>query len=127
MDSHLLHRHGLSKWILRQAGRDLLPEDVRQRTWVSSMAPLFIRGVRDEEFTAFQDVMWNEKSAWPRFVRPEWVGGASSARLAAGGTEALVLWNCVSLELWQSRARGHHLDLDEMNHVGSQPAGERSP
>lgn len=119
MDGHLLHQPGSSKWILRAAGRGLLPDSVRERTWVSTMAPLFTRGVGDGECPEVENVLRNKTAAWRRYVRPDWVNGRSAASLAAGGREAVVLWNCLCLEQWRQPCPKRSLDMHIPVHVGS--------
>jgi len=106
--AHQLYRPGWPKWLTRQAMRDLLPEGVRRRRRRSSLYPLFRRGVAERERRTVEALLDSPQAWWPRYVRSSWLRGFYPERVTAevDGAGALVLWQCLTLELWRRRIDG---------------------
>ena len=103
--AHQLYRPGWPKWLTRQAMRGLLPETVRRRRRRSSLYPLFRRGIAERERRTVAALLDSPQAWWPRYVRSSWLRGFYPERVMAevDGAGALVLWQCLTLELWRRR------------------------
>lgn len=103
--AHQLYRPGWPKWLTRQAMRGLLPETVRRRRRRSSLYPLFRRGVAERERGTVDALLDSPRAWWPRYVRSSWLRGFYPERVTAevDGAGALLLWQCLTLELWRNR------------------------
>jgi asparagine synthase (glutamine-hydrolysing) len=100
LPAHLLYRGGWRKWIMRSAMVGVLPEAVRLRWQGTSLTPLGVKGLIEEEAEVVRNFLSPEKSMWPRFVRPEWMTSFVSRWLREDTLEALVPWHCICMELW---------------------------
>lgn len=105
LPAHQLYRPGWPKWILRQATRGLLPEPVRLRRRISTLFPLYARGLVERPAAAVDRVLNDPRARWRRYVRPEWLAGVYPERIRAqlDGVEAVVPWRCLCFELWAAR------------------------
>jgi hypothetical protein len=81
-----------------------LPEAVRLRWQGTSLMPLGVKGVIEEEAEVVRNFLNPKKSMWPRFVRPEWMRSFVPHWLREDTIEALVPWHCICMELWIHRA-----------------------
>lgn len=108
--AHLLQRPGATKWILRQAMRGVLPEEVRQRRWVSSLLPLTARGLVEREAARVDQIVGRPDAIWRRFVDADWLTASFPQRLRRGldGIESVVAWQCICGQLWLD-SRGESL------------------
>lgn len=106
--AHQLYRPGWPKWLTRQAMRGRLPEPVRRRRRRSSLYPLFRRGVAERERRTVDALLDSPQAWWPRYVRSSWLRGFYPEEVTAevDGAGALVLWQCLTLELWRRRIEG---------------------
>ena len=100
--AHHLYRHGRYKPIARQALTGLLTDSILQRTEPTVLTPLFEAGLRGKDRHIVEELLGSHNAIWPRYVDPSWVyrslGGAISPALD------VVLWHCVSFELWRRRS-----------------------
>jgi asparagine synthase (glutamine-hydrolysing) len=105
LPEHLLHRPPWGKWILREAMAGLLPEITRKRLHESSLHPLAWRGLMERERGACEAILKGPEATWMGFVRKDWLESSlAMSRLGESrGLEALVLWLCISWELWMRR------------------------
>lgn len=111
--AHQLYRPGRGKWLTRSAMAGLLPERVLRRGRRSSLYPLFRRGVAERERAMVLALLDSPQARWSRYVRSEWLWGFYSHGVSAevDGAGALVLWQCLALEIWHRRlAVGEALD-----------------
>jgi len=106
--SHQLYRPGRTKWLTRTAMAGLLPEKVRRRGRRSSLYPLFRRGVAEREGATVLALLDSPQARWSRYVRSDWLWGFYSHGVSAevDGAGALVLWQCLALEIWHRRLAG---------------------
>jgi asparagine synthetase B (glutamine-hydrolysing) len=105
----LQYRPGRRKFLLRRALRHRLPAEIVRRRHLTSLQPLFDRGLGDRAHAALLATLADPAATWPRYVRREWL----RERLRTGpkpesdGVERLVLWSCWCVEIWQQRLRAH--------------------
>ncbi|MBN1400970.1 MAG: hypothetical protein JXA74_09035 [Anaerolineae bacterium] len=107
--AHQLFNRGLYKYILRNAMRGILPELLRGRGQATSLLPLFVRGIYEREREAVERLLRGPGGRWSDFVRSDWLWdtlnkGYAAPQKVSDGLDQVVLWRCISFELWQ---RGH--------------------
>lgn len=102
---HLLYRPGWRKWLLREAGRGLLPESVRTRRRASTMTGLYRRGMVEREQKRVEELLWSPNSLWRRYVRVDSLRYVYPAQIAAQRDRpaSVLPWQCVCLERWLRR------------------------
>lgn len=102
LPAHLVYRPGWWKWVLRVSMGDLLPEPVRWRHEVTSLTPLFVRGLVEREAATVRRLLETRTALWRRYIRPEWLSSTYPDRLRSEGDslEAAVVWRCVLAESW---------------------------
>lgn len=103
LPAYQLYYRDMSKFILRNAMRNLLPEMVRTKDkWVTSFVPLAVRGF-ERERPFLKAVFENEDAAWRRYVRGDWLDRQWQSYLTnpgAPGARPPVFWMCVAFETW---------------------------
>lgn len=105
MPSHLLHRGQITRPVVRQAFRNLLPTSVLARDDKASFRPLLDRAMFGTKPGAFRTILCRRGGLASRFVDDAWVDSALST-LRPGSPRAfdLVLWLRVFVDLWSERA-----------------------
>ena len=92
-------RHGIRKWVAREAAKGILPEGLRTRKKESDMTPILNTALREggRSHKVVSKLLWDPKALWPTFVREDYVRHAFT-----GGTEEpiSVLWRCAWIEYW---------------------------
>lgn len=103
LPAYQLTHHGISKFILRNAMRGILPEPVISRTQPTSLLSFFYRGI-DRESSVLQAYLQDPRSEWGRYVNADWLSMHWDKKFnpEQDGPEALVLLLCVSFELWRN-------------------------
>jgi asparagine synthase (glutamine-hydrolysing) len=101
------YRDGVTKWLLRQSLRDVLPPPVRDRTDKASFAPLSAHGLQRRR--AFVEALLDDAELGRRaYVRPEPWARAIRGYLEAGASEPLswAAWRSLTLEMWLRAREG---------------------
>lgn len=103
LPAYQLTRHGISKYILRNAMKGILPEQVLSRTRTTSLLSFFFRGI-DREASVWNAYLQDPRAEWARYVNAEWLSlhGGKKISPEHDGPEALVVLLCVSFELWRN-------------------------
>lgn len=101
LPAHQLYRHGRHKHIARQAMTGWVPEPILARTGSTLLTPLFARGLRSENRALAVDLLRSPRALWRPHLRPGWLESALQESL--GPAADVVLWSCLSLELWRRR------------------------
>lgn len=105
-----LYRHGRYKHIARQALKGWLTDSILQRTEPTLLTPLFEDGLRGRNRQIVEDLLGSQDAIWPRYVESSWVD--RSLGEAISPALDVVLWHCVSFELWRRRSGlDFHSDL----------------
>jgi asparagine synthase (glutamine-hydrolysing) len=117
-------RSGASKWILREAVRNVLPEFVLNRRKVGFDTPVE-RWLRDQHFDWFQSILTSRKATERGFWKPEAL--TALAQKEAMGTPGWfdVAWKALSIELWARTM----LDTSPEQHLAARdvPAARPAP
>lgn len=110
LPAHNLYRHGRHKPIARQALKGWLTDSILQRTEPTLLTPLFEAGLRGQNRQIVEELLGSHDAVWPRYVDPSWVN--RSLREAISPALDVVLWHCVSFEIWRRRSGlEFHCDL----------------
>jgi asparagine synthase (glutamine-hydrolysing) len=118
LPAYLMASDGYTKWILREAGRGLLPEPVRLRRRRTSLLPLCARGLGGERKRVMGRILTEGEEHWRPFVRHDWVQHHLAAGFPSDSAESLTVWNCISFSLWyrsfvaSTSHRSHTAPLD---------------
>ena len=101
LPAHQLYKHGVYKYILRNAMRGILPERIRTRSGKTSANQLFRRG-GERERTMLQASIQNLEADWFKFISSKqliiyWNEISKSNNF---NHEHMVLWLCVAIEAW---------------------------
>lgn len=101
LPAHQLYRRGRYKHVARQALEGWLPDSILERTEPTLLNPLFDAGLRRRNRKAVEELLGSKEALWPRYVEKRWL--EDSLRGSISPALDVVLWNCVSLELWLRR------------------------
>lgn len=101
LPAHQLYRHGRHKHVARQALLGWLPDSILNRTEPTLLTPLFERGLRQENRGLVEGLLESEDAIWPHYVERRWI--EDSLRESISPALDVVLWHCVSFELWRQR------------------------
>jgi asparagine synthase (glutamine-hydrolysing) len=97
--AHLLARPGVTKYLLRQATRGLVPDEVRERRDKTSLHELFCEGLLRREKSTVDALLERPSIVERGMVRRRWL----SDELAAGDEwtdHGHSLWRCLNVEMW---------------------------
>jgi asparagine synthase (glutamine-hydrolysing) len=95
-----LYRKGIYKIILRNAMRNILPEEIRTRKTNISLTPLYHLGFR-KETERIQRLLTRPGCLWPKYIRSDWLEQIPMQNRSAMGQ--LVDWLCISFDEWLHR------------------------
>ena len=101
---HLSQRRGESKWILREAMRVTIPEEIRARPKSSSLQPFFDAAIAGPARAQTEALLFSADADWPRFYQTAIVKGIFESKQRSDADSAK-LWRCMGYELWRI-ARG---------------------
>jgi asparagine synthase (glutamine-hydrolysing) len=93
-----LYRRGVNRPIMRHALAGLLPEEILRRDGKTSFQSVFDRGLFDREKNVVQSLLDAPGSLWQYYVNADWL------RKTRTDEKSVVMWNCVSFELWCERS-----------------------
>jgi asparagine synthase (glutamine-hydrolysing) len=94
-----LYRPGARKRILRNTIQGWMPESVRLRDEVTSLYPLFQKGILEKETENIRHLLLDSQIVRRGLVRPDWLVGEYQPPHALTD-EGYWLWLCLSLEIW---------------------------
>lgn len=95
-----LYRPGQTKYVSRYAMAGKVPETIRLRQAPTHLDPLFDRGLFERESSVVHDLLSARDASWPRFVESEFLESLGPNSTPA---EKVLLWRCVSFELWRQK------------------------
>ena len=108
LPAYQLFYHGITKYILRNAMRGILPEIVRTRRQPTSLAPLYEKGLK-LEMPTLKKCYHNGDSLWRDFVREDSLSDILDGDVADEGISlSLVPWLCVAFERWLDNVSQPH-------------------
>ena len=99
LPAHLLERPPMTKWLLRQAMVDLVPEPVLARRDKTSLDELYCEGILHRERARVEELLKEPDIVARGLVKAAWL-----RRELEAGTELLedgfAQWRCLTAELW---------------------------
>lgn len=94
------------KKFVKKAARNLLPDIITRRKAITSLKPLFVKGVLDKELKRVKGLLNREESSWHQFVKKERIQAMlNSPDGDYKDTDYMILWQCISYEIWISNKR----------------------
>ena len=93
-------RGGVTKWILREAIRGVVPESIRTRTDKIGFAVPTLRWLRGPCAGPLRETLLSQRTAERGVLNPSWLQGALDRFQAGDDTPSQVLWNCWMAETW---------------------------
>jgi asparagine synthase (glutamine-hydrolysing) len=93
-----LGRPWRTKYILRNAMQEKLPEIIRDRLGKTSYYPLVELGLREKERETVLKILDNSRIVRDRFIRGDWLNKELHAQ--NWSRDGFDLWICITLELW---------------------------
>lgn len=92
------------KALITKAGKGLLPDSILNRKKLSTLSPLFIKGVMEKEFDFVQQVLTDKNSTWSDIIDTKALNKVlKSPDENTKESEYLLLWQCLSYELWKNK------------------------
>lgn len=106
--AHQFDKRGMYKYVARQAMQNLLPDQVRLRTHISTFMQLFMRGLAERELSQVRKTLGKTNAMWSKFVDPTLIPLGTVDELQdhmykLSDAELLIVWFCVSFELWREK------------------------
>ncbi|MCB1058118.1 MAG: hypothetical protein KDD11_21675 [Acidobacteria bacterium] len=118
-----LYSQGVDRRLLRRAMIGRVPEKVLERRSKASFEPILRRGLFREAAGFVGELLDGPRRRWPEWVDPAFLATARRGETASE-LEVLILWQCISLELWFSRvSRGGA--VRERREIAGLPSGTR--
>ncbi len=96
---HLSQRRGISKWILREAMAEKMPEAIRVRPKSSSLQPFFDTAIAGPARAQASALLFSADADWPRFYQHSKIKALFDA--TRSDAESAKLWQCLGYELWR--------------------------
>jgi asparagine synthase (glutamine-hydrolysing) len=94
------------KKLARTAGQDLLPDSVLRRTKITTLKPLFVKGVLNKEFSRVQALLKSSDCDWQDYIQTDVIDNILNApESQQPDSHLLMLWQCISYELWKKRLK----------------------
>lgn len=94
------------KQFARNSGKDLLPETILRRNKISTMQPLMLKGLLDEEFEKVRGLLLAKDTIWQKYVQKDLIQKVlDNPKAIHKSSDYLVLWLCVGFELWRKRLK----------------------
>lgn len=100
--AYVLGVPGCDRRLHREAMKGLLPEEVRQRRVRTSFAPLYLRGLQEQEWGKVRRIMTDPLVVERGYINANWLRD----RLDSGqddSPDSRILWRALCLELWLQR------------------------
>ena len=100
----LLGETNKRKALLTTAGKGMLPDSILNRKKLTTLSPLFIKGVQEKEFEFVKQVLTDKSSTWNDFIDTKALNKVlKSPDENTKESEYLLLWQCLSYELWKNK------------------------
>ncbi len=93
------------KRFVRHTAKDLLPKSIVNRNKISTLLPLFHKGVFDKELHKVREVLTDSSCQWHNYVKKDIVLSLikNPDKKLQESSDLLVLWQCLNYELWRHR------------------------
>lgn len=91
---------GQSKWLMREALRQRLPDTICRRVGKTSFISIFMHGLQQHRQRA-ERILFAEDACWRDYISPDWMA-PQLERWQFCDRGLMILWQMISLELWIS-------------------------
>ena len=101
LPAYQIYERGVYKYILRNAMRGILPENIRTRRQPTSISTLFLRGIEREK-TVLGSCIQSPQALWRKFVRVDWLLSHTYGLFSTDNKwpNVLVPWSCLANIAW---------------------------
>ncbi len=99
--AYQLYRPVSSKYLLRRALKEELPEEIRLWPRNTTLLSFYMYGL-EKERSRFESVLSRRDAAWGPYVSQDWLAKRVQAFLNSpkDGSEAVVAYRCFALQMW---------------------------
>ncbi len=90
-----------SKLFVHKSAQNILPDKIINRKTLTSLKPLFIKGVLQQELPIVKNLLLHPNCQWPEFINKQII--LSLINNPNGNhpeLHYLLLWKCISFEMW---------------------------
>jgi asparagine synthase (glutamine-hydrolysing) len=102
----ILGTNAIKKGLVKHAAQGLLPDSIIRRTKMTVLTPIYIQGILKKEFHRVKALLSSKECQWQEYVNQDLVirllNNPSDIKHEA---DFVILWQCISFELWQKRLR----------------------
>lgn len=92
------------KRFVRYTAKNLLPKSIVNRNKISTLLPLFSKGVFDKEWHKVKDILTDSSCQWHYFVKKDYINKLiQNPEEQHKESEQVILWQCLNYELWRRR------------------------
>jgi asparagine synthase (glutamine-hydrolysing) len=99
-----LFRNGQTKYIARNASRELMPVNIRLQKRVGLLSEFFNYGVWQKEREWLRERLFDTHCSWDEYVKHDWLE-AQFREERPSENAGLVAWQCLTYELWLEKVR----------------------
>ncbi len=100
----LLGDHAEPKKMVRYVAKNQLPESIIRRKKITTLKPLFLKGVMQESLSQVTKVLKDSGSSWQHYVDKKMViQMLDNPKGNHEDWQYMILWQCLSYELWKKR------------------------
>ncbi len=94
------------KAFVKQTAKGVLPDLIIRRKTLTTLTPLFIKGVLEKEFPRVQSLLSSADASWQNYIQEDRINKLLKDPKAVNQEiDYMLLWQCVSYEMWQEKLR----------------------
>ncbi len=98
----LLGKVNEPKRFVRKAAQNLLPNSITERETITSLKPLFIKGLIEKELDFVIQLLNQKEAQWQNFIQQDIIQKIlNNPHQKHKDAHYLILWQCISFELWR--------------------------
>ncbi len=95
-----------SKQFVHKSAQNLLPSQIIKRKKVTSLKPLFIKGVLQKELATVRFLLLHKESCWHEFIDKNIILSLlDNPRHQFPELHYVLLWKCISFEMWLKKIK----------------------
>ena len=90
------------KQFVRNAAQDILPKSIINRTQITTLEPLFLKGILEKEFDKVQQILSDSSCQWQNFINKKTVNDIiDNPSHKHKDSHLVILWQCLNYEMWR--------------------------
>ncbi len=95
-----------TKLLIHKCAENILPDKITQRKTITSLKPLFIKGVLQQELPRVKNLLLHPKCQWPEFINQKIILSLiNNPNDNHPELHYLLLWKCISFEMWLKKIK----------------------